>query len=124
MSLIIKPATEKDCVAFYGQRPMMSMRGYVAILDDKVIAIAGLYREDRNWIAFSEMKDEMRGFRKDIARAIRLLRSMFDAMKSPVFAVASQEESTSQALLSKIGFVSTGMIGKEGEVLIYKKDMG
>ena len=50
---------------------MYSMRAYVAVLGDEVIAIGGVCRQEGHMVAFSEMKPEMREHKKDIIRGDR-----------------------------------------------------
>lgn len=111
---IIREATARDVEAFYGWPHPRSMRAFVADLDGRPIAIAGLaYQPYGPPFLFSEMKPEMRRFPKAIVRGAR---TMLDAMKGvPAFAVASTKEPRAAKLLARLGFVHAGTCG-QGEV--------
>jgi len=112
-----RAATAQDAELFYGKQPIRTMRGYVAIIDDKPVGIGGVYYESGFMVAFSEMKPEMRSRKKDIARGIRMLTEMYDKL-GPVFAVACKKEPTSYMLLAKLGFAPSGQTIPAGDILI------
>lgn len=113
-----RQATAKDAKAFYGHMPMKTMRGFVAVLDGEPIGIGGIFYDSGAMVAFSEMKDEYRARKKDVARGIRLLCQMFDDLPGDVFAAANRNEPTAKALLTKLGFMNSGLVGPAGEILV------
>ena len=113
----IRPATAQDAELFYGKRPIKTMRGYVAIVDDKPIGIGGIYYEAGVMIAFSEMKPEIRNRKRDIARMARMLVGLYDKIGT-VYAAANKDEPTAPRLLEKLGFVPTGQTGPAGDILV------
>lgn len=99
----IRPATAQDVAEFYGgQGSMMSLRGFVAVVDGRVAAIAGVYYEGIKQIAFSEMKDEMRGHKKDIVRMARRVMGMIEQRGLAVWATCSDDRSS--RFVSRCGF--------------------
>lgn len=115
----IRPATQKDAVQFYdGRRPPFSFRGYVAEKDGVVIGVGGVYYQDGIPVAFSDMKPAMRRHKKVMAKACRILLSLFDQIGGPVYAVACSTEPTAPYLLAKLGFRPTGVFGPQGETLV------
>mgnify|MGYP001165608246 CR=1 FL=1 len=91
----IREATPRDVAEFYdGQGSMMSLRGFVAVADGKVIAIAGVYYEGIKQIAFSEMKEEMKSRKKDIVRLARRVMSMIEQRRLAVWATCSDDRSS------------------------------
>jgi hypothetical protein len=116
-----RPATAADAAAFYGQQPSHTLRGYVAVLEGKPVGIGGVFYEGDLIVAFSEMKDEYRKRKKDVARGIRLLIAMFDKLPVSVVAVANRNEPTASALLEKLGFVRSGTACPMGEMLIRER---
>lgn len=111
-------ATQSLVERYYGARPPISFRGYVAVLDGEPIGVGGVYRTGGLWVAFSEMKDEMRPFVKARARAARLLVNFADRLGVTVHAVEDPNEPTSPGLLKKLGFEKTGMVTDMGELLV------
>lgn len=118
---VIRPATSADAEAFFGRPTPISFRGFVALLHGKVVGIGGLNWEAGRLVLFSDMKPEMRRFRKAIAVAIRLLVGYARAQGRPVYAVASPTEPTAEKLLSRLGFRQTGVTGARGPVWMLKE---
>ena len=109
----IRPATQKDVDAFYGKKPIYSMRAYVAVLNDEVIAIGGVCRQEGHMVAFSEMKPEMRKHKKDI---IRVGQKIFEIIQgyNTVFTVANPKEKHAKKHITRLGFELVE-INREGE---------
>lgn len=115
---VIRPATYSDAVAYYGGPPRASFKGFVAELDGEIIGIGGVFYEDGAAVAFSEMKEPMRKYRKAKARACRILCDMFDGIGRKVYAAACESEPTAPYLLVKLGFKPTGIFGQFGETWV------
>lgn len=113
-------ATQSLVERYYGTRPPVGFRGYVALLGGEPVGVGGVYRTDGLWVAFSEMKDEMRPFIKARARAARLLVNFADRLGVSVHAVEDPNEPTSPGLLKKLGFEKTGAVTDMGELLVRK----
>lgn len=113
-----RPATAADAVAYFGGPPKLSFRGFVAELDGEIIGIGGVYYDNGVPIAFSEMREPMRRYRKARAKACRILTRFFDQLGGKVYAVACPTEPTAAALLAKLGFVPIGLFGPHGETLV------
>lgn len=111
-------ATQELAERYYGQRPPYGFRGYAALLDGEPIALGGLYRDGLLLLAFTEMKEPMRRFRKARARAVRLMVDLMDSVHVPVYAIVSETEPTSSALLAKLGFEQTGLETENGELVV------
>ena len=84
------------------------MRAFVALLDGRPVAVAGVYREKNYLVAFSEMKDEMRKRKKDIVRLARVNMQAIKARGQPVIAIANKDEVTAPSFLTKLGFTHVG----------------
>lgn len=111
-------ATPALVEAYYGKPAPFTFRGHVALLDGKPVGVGGVYYDDGNPVAFSDMGEEMRARKRDIVRAIRLLKRQFDASKAALYAVASREEATSQSLLARLGFQPTGRMTEHGPLMV------
>ena len=109
----IRAATQKDVEAFYGGKPLKSMRAFVAVLDGQPIGIGGIFREEHMHVVFSEMKPEMRKYKKAILKISYLV---CDIMKqyNVVYAVASKNEESATRLITHFGFRLVE-INSEGE---------
>lgn len=109
----IRTATQKDAEAFYGDKPLKSMRAYVAVLDGKPIGIGGVFREEHMHVAFSEMKDEMRKYPKDIVRGYYKIFEIIQRYNI-VYAIANKKENNARKLITRLGF-KLAEINSEGE---------
>jgi hypothetical protein len=117
---VIRQATADDLIAYYGEAPQHSMKAYVVILDGKPIGIAGVsyqVREEAGRVKlFSEMKPEMRRYKKTMLKGAR---EMLKAFAVPgMVAVANPEEGNSRKLLASLGFVP-GVVTPDGQVFVY-----
>lgn len=107
-----------DAIAYYGEAPKQSFRGYAAELDGEIIALGGVYYQDGLPIAFTEMKPKMRMHRKAIAKGCRMIVRLLDDIGGSVYAIACNAEPTAPYLLAKLGFKPTGLFGPHGETLV------
>lgn len=109
----IRPATQKDVEEFYGKKPMYSMRAYVSEVGGVVVGIGGVCRQDGHMVAFSEMKPEMRKYKKDIVRGYYKIFEIIQEYNT-VFAVANPDEKLAKKLIKRLGFELVE-INREGE---------
>ena len=99
------PLTHDHLVEWHGEegrRP--SIKGVAAFLDDKLIAVAGLFFMPGHVVAFCDLKDEARPFKKLIAlTGARLIR---DAKKrhKRIIAMINRNEPTAATWLTRLGF--------------------
>ena len=103
MSVVIRPATKEDIIAFKGTPYEQSFKGIVAELDGKIIGIAGVLHTEQLQ-AFSTITDEMRKHPKALVLAARKFRDILNSYNIPVYAVASEDEKNSIGYLEYIGF--------------------
>jgi hypothetical protein len=120
--ITFEKATNEYAKEFYGNKPALSFRGYVALLDGKVVGVGGITVKNGNQIAFSEMKDEMRPFKKDIVRGARLLMEFLDSLPFPVIAFANKEEPNAPRLLERLGFTGTN-ISVPGHGVVFRREI-
>ena len=118
--IIIKPATIVDVKEFYGGRHTKSFRGIAAVLDGKVVGIAGISFDTCAMVLFSDIKKEMRSFKRDIVKVIPLLDKMVKGVGYPVAAVANKKEPLAERLLIKLGFISSGRFTLDGSKIFWR----
>ena len=111
-------ATPDLVLAYYGKPAPFTFKGYVALLDGKPVGVGGIYYDNERPVAFSDMAPEMRARKRDVVRAIRLLKNQFDACKAQLFVIANKDEPTSPHLLTKLGFEPTGHETEHGPVMV------
>lgn len=111
---IIKPATRAYAKEFYGKQYAKSFKGYVALLNGKVVGMGGISFEGKTMVLFSDMSKEMRPLKRDIMRAVYVLYEMVKSARYPIFAVANKEELFAERLLTKLGFVFSGHLVPDG----------
>jgi hypothetical protein len=116
--ILFRSADAADVEAYYEKPLPFSFRGYVAVKDDQVVGVGGVYYDGPARVAFSEFKDEMRSDRRALVKGTRMLMKFIDTIKGPVYAVADQNEPTATNLLRRLGWVPTGVIGPRGETLV------
>ena len=114
---ILRKATAADAQAFYGKPHPYTFIGYVAELDGEIIGIAGVFFDGGKRVAFSDLKPEVRKYRKFMVKTLKILAELFDSLGVPVYAVANQAEPTAPYLLIKLGFRPTGSFGPFGELM-------
>ena len=114
--IIIEPATMEYAKEFYGDQYTKSFKGYAALLDGKVVGIGGISFEGKARALFSDMKKEMRPFKRDIVKGVRILGEMVKNARYPIFAVADNKEPASEKLLTKLGFVPNGDVVPTGKI--------
>ncbi len=106
---IIRPATSKDLDQFYGEdRPGGSMRVVVVDLDGDIVGIAGLAYHDDQMVAFSVIRDPLRGYPLTIMKTAMRLKDMIIKYGGNVLAIASGGEINSDKLLERMGFSFIG----------------
>jgi len=116
-----RQATAQDAYDFYGANPPFSFKGVAAIKDGMVVGVGGIYREGPYLIAFTDMKDEMRESKKDVAKGCRMIHKLIIEESRPVYAIANNDEPTAEALLVKLGFVPSGKTSEKGDILIWEE---
>jgi hypothetical protein len=112
--ITFKPATMAHAREFYGDQYTKSFKGYAALLDGKVVGIAGISFEDETMVLFSDMKKEMRPFKRDIVRAIWVLGDMVENARYPIVAVVDKKEPAAEKILTKLGFTHSGHLNPDG----------
>lgn len=116
--ITFRPVTVSDIEGYYNRPLEHSFRGYVAVKDGEVVGVGGVYYAGPTRVAFSEFKDAMRSDRRALVRGVRMLMKFIDTIKGPVYAVANPNEPTAANLLSRLGWVPTGIHGPLGETLV------
>lgn len=101
----IVPATMELLQRFYGEVPKRSQRAVVAIKDDRIIGVAGIYTDDERSVMFSQMTEECRQDKRTVVRGIRAVMKLAMARAMPVMALADPAIEGSERLLEHMGFV-------------------
>lgn len=120
LQITIRPASAEDIISVYGSAPSRSMRAYAAVVDDKAVAVAGVYYYPDQVVAFSKINPEYAHLKAGIGRgALKVLR-MLKSMDKPVLAVAEPSIPTSSEFLERCGFeyLRTNHLGR---VYIWQK---
>jgi len=99
---MIRPATDADIAAFYGQ-PQVPVR-MIVMDNDGVTGIGGLAWCDDGVFAVSWLTEKAKQYPREVLRAAMLVREMIEDVAEPVYANADQDEPTADAFLRHIGF--------------------
>lgn len=120
--LEVRQATAADVIEWYEGYPPATLRAWVAVLDGKVVGIAGvayggLSKSRFVPEAFSEFKPELEPHLRSapVQRAIRRVVKMIRATRPGPIAYASPKHEGSQELLKRLGFRRIGSC-EQGEV--------
>ncbi len=102
--IVIRAATARDIVEFYGELPSGTMRAMVAVMDDEVVGVIGIVREQLWGKFFSDSKPKLQPHLKSITimRAIKRSLKFCDDYRGRVLAVAKDAESC--RLMHRLGF--------------------
>jgi hypothetical protein len=107
--VLMVPATSALVEAFYGRPPIWTMRGHVALIEDRVVGVGGISYEEGLPILFSDAAPELRARRRDMVRGVRLLERQARAFRGTLFAIAGTGETAAPRLLGRLGFKPTEM---------------
>lgn len=102
----IRNATQQDVEDWFGERPRFAVRAVVGELDGKVIAIGGVYREQRAMVGIAGLKPEMRSRKKDIVRMVKAGLNILQNYNT-VVALPDKNEPTADAFIRHLGFERT-----------------
>lgn len=100
----IRPATAVDFRAFYGRDPDVTIKALVGLLDGEPVGFGGYYLVDGAAVAFSDMKPEMRGRRKDIVRGARAIMDLIRRSGLATTAGANPAQPNAPLVLTRYGF--------------------
>ena len=99
----ILPATPELMRRFYGRMPRRTSEAIVAVRGDRVLGVAGIYRESGAAVAFSELSDELKADKRALVRGARTLTLMLERGGRDVYAMKGDAQGA-DVLLRHIGF--------------------
>lgn len=105
MAPVVREATKADIDAFYAMEEKPTMRAWLAEVDGEIIGICGIARTRGRWVAFCDIKDELRRFKKVILKTGLLM--MREARKAGIRYVYSEpnpDEPNAERFLQALGF--------------------
>jgi len=98
----IRRATAKDVESWYDGPPAYTMKGYVIVEDESILAICGVFWCEGKKYIFSEMKEQMVRYRRAIIKAARKV--MADVEGETVYAVATEGIESAPRFIEHYGF--------------------
>lgn len=102
--MIIRAATADDAKAYWGKSLPVSMRGYVAELDGKVMGIAGLAYGVNQITAFADMAEGGEKYPMAIMRITKLVKGLLNETRAPVYCNAEIARPGAAKFLEHVGF--------------------
>ena len=102
--MIIRAATAEDAKAYWGKSLPVSVRGYVAELDGKVMGIAGLAYAPTQIRAFADMAEGGQKYPMTIMRITKLVKALLNETKAPVYCNADEALPNARKFLEHVGF--------------------
>ncbi len=103
VSVVLRPATKADIIAYRGKTYKESFRGIVAELDGEILGIAGVLHT-ANLQAFSSIDDKLRKYPKSLVKAAIMFRDILNSYDSTIYAKADEHEKNSTGYLEYVGF--------------------
>lgn len=103
--IVIRKGTADRLVEYYGYRPKDTMKAIVLFDGDEIVAVAGIKIMNKNWVMFTDIKEEFRDhplFKKAVIKSYSELLKMIPDI--PVYAAADPDIDGSDRLLKHIGF--------------------
>jgi hypothetical protein len=113
--LEIIPSTKEHVAVFFNETLRQSFKGITAILDGKVIGIAGLKFDGKRIVLFSDIRDDVRQYKRDIVKVIYMLYGIIKEARYPILALANPNEYLSERILIKMGFKYSGYETPDGK---------
>lgn len=102
----IVPLTHEHLAEWYGADGYQpTVKGIAGLVDGKLVAVAGFLLSQGNVIAFCELKDEARPFKKTIHRTAIELMEAAKKQHKRIIAKRDPDEPTAANWLRRLGFV-------------------
>ena len=118
----IRPASEADIVALYGERPRKSLKAQAVYKNGELAALAGLIIDHGSCTAFCNIKDRDSQNKITIWRhARKIIKTLADSTIAPVYAGAEPGLRGAGGFLERLGF---RLVGCEGDIDIYLLNKG
>lgn len=100
---VIRPATWEDIIQWYGEASPYTMRALVGVLDGRIVAIGGVYRDANAIVGIAGATPEIRARKKDVVRMIRAVKEILQNYPV-VLAFADKDEPTADSFIRHLGF--------------------
>lgn len=101
----IVPLTHELLAEWYGDKAYQpTVKGVAAFVDGKMVALAGFWLSKGNVIAFCELRDEARPFRKTIHKTALDLMDEAKRRHKRIIALCDENEPTAPNWLRRLGF--------------------
>lgn len=118
--LTVRPATQADFHALYGEAPARTIRAEVAELDGVPVAIAGIAYGGERPLLFSRILPALRPHKRFIVRQARRFAEI--ARKAHAVAIADCQSTASARLLQAVGAQKVGE-SEQGEVFAWRQPL-
>ena len=121
--LKVKPMTLDDYNYFYGEFGIpVSVRGYVFLINDEYVGIAGVEYQKDNFVVFSDIRNHAIVKKQTIWRCTKFILEMVKDMKINVIATSQKCNESSQSFVKACGF--SEYYSDEDRIYFYKDRLG
>ena len=103
----IKPATKEVIDRYYDGKLTRTVRAFIAVQDEKILGIAGVYVDQSRLVMFSDLSDELKQNKRVIIRGMRMFKEIARKKNLPIHAKAAQLP-TAKGFLKHMGFIDIG----------------
>lgn len=104
-SIEFVPATPELLERFYGARPPMTVRAVVAMQDDEMVSVFGVFRVKQSWVGFWDYPKTTvpAKHKRALVRGYRMVLDMVKSSRMPVYAYADPAIQKSEDMLRHMG---------------------
>lgn len=118
--MIIRPLTMEDLALWWPDIVVpYTVRGFTALLGDRIMGVAFLTYQPNVVAAYAEMVPEGQDYPLSIMRMVRKMKALMAMVNAPIVAIADESYPNSRAFLEHVGFKHV-----DGRRYVYKKAGG
>lgn len=118
--MIIRPLTMEDLRIWWPDIVAQhTVRGFTALLGDRIMGVAFLMYQPTVVAAYAEMVPEGQDYPLSIMRMVKKMKALMATVNAPIVAIADEGYPNSRAFLEHVGFERLS-----GRQYVYKKAGG
>jgi hypothetical protein len=106
--VVLSYATQSDVEEYYGKPSLYSCRAVIARIDGEPVGLGGVYRVNATMVVFTDIKEAMLPYKKDIIRASRMVLAII-ARYTTVVSYPDPAIKTADTFGNHFGFMDTGL---------------
>ena len=105
MKTKIIPATSELLLRYYGKQPPKTSYSFVAVKDNRVIGVSGVYITKSRLIVFASISDELKDDKRTIVKGIAKVMKLAKEKHLPIYAICDESIEKAVNFIKHVGFV-------------------